>query len=59
MEIDLTQDERDLIVVALERWLASVRREYEDALDVGENVSGLRARRDIIKALILKVGARS
>lgn len=52
MKVELTQDQRDLVIVALTKWLEEVRREYEDGIDVGANVSGLRVRRDLIKETI-------
>jgi hypothetical protein len=48
VNVDLTQDQRDIILVALDKYLAEIRREYEDAFDVGANVSGIRERRDLI-----------
>jgi hypothetical protein len=50
--VTLTDDQRMVAIVALERYLHDVRRSYEDGLDVGENVDGLRVRRDIIKSTI-------
>ena len=45
-----------ITILTLRKLLEDTRREYEDALDCGENVTGIRARRDAIIALLLDMG---
>lgn len=59
VNVSLTTDQLHLTIVALERYLSDTRREYEDGIDVGENVSGIRVRRDHIKAAIEALKAAS
>ena len=52
MKVDLTEDQVAVVIMALQAYLTQTRHEYEDELDVGGNVQGLRARRDLIKSAI-------